>query len=448
MGNVFVMVQLYLWGAAAVMLVILAAMIYGQKLVANGGLHKHTVLCFAPKGKAHGILFGKQFGRTVCYSPQNKEGHIAVFGPSGKGKTSALLIPTLRSWQGTAFVIDISGDISKNVDMPNKIVFDPTDKDTIPYDVFAAVDAEQTDTDKMERLEQLAFLLMPDKPDDSEAGAFFTSEGRKILTAAFICYYFEEHWDFITICEFILSNDWRSLLNDIAKHKNKTANMNISSFAGANDQNNAGCKQSADAAIKLFATNSKIKNALRKVPSYEKSISPATLETNSLFVCIDDAKLKIYASLLRIITAQCMEYFSQRPAAHKNMILFCLDEFASFGKLDIVEALRKLRKRHIRIMILTQSLADLDMIYGKDERKAMLGNFAFKVILGCGDTETQEYFSKLIGDRRPLLQNANQQRSSPPVPIVRPAELAQLGDDLIVLSDDGYTRLKKNYYFK
>lgn len=74
------------------------------------------------------------------------------------------------------------------------------------------------------------------------------------------------------------------------------------------------------------------------------------------------------------------------------MILFCLDEFASFGKLQITEALRKLRKRHIRIMVLTQSLADLDMIYGKDERKAMLGNFKFTVLLGCKDTETQEYF--------------------------------------------------------
>ena len=50
-------------------------------------------------------------------------------------------------------------------------------------------------------------------------------------------------------------------------------------------------------------------------------------------------------------------------------------------------------------MVLTQSLADLDMIYGKDERKAMLGNFKFTVLLGCKDTETQEYFSKMIGDK-------------------------------------------------
>lgn len=52
-------------------------------------------------------------------------------GPSGTGKTSALLIPTLRSWQGTALVVDISGDISANVNTPNKIVFDPTAENCI-----------------------------------------------------------------------------------------------------------------------------------------------------------------------------------------------------------------------------------------------------------------------------------------------------------------------------
>ena len=75
-----------------------------------------------------------------------------------------------------------------------------------------------------------------------------------------------------------------------------------------------------------------------------------------------------------------MEYFSARPKENKQMILFCLDEFASFGKLQITPALRRLRKRRIRILVLTQSVSDVDMIYGKDERIAMLGNFKFTVI--------------------------------------------------------------------
>lgn len=444
MNQAVTLINCYLYGATAVMLLVLLLIVYLRGQVnhfPNPFVKKNLV--YRHPAQAKGILFGKKFG-LLGYSPEQDEGHILVLGPSGTGKTSALLIPTLRSWQGTALVVDISGDISANVNTPNKIVFDPTSESCIPYDVFASINAVADETERQERLEQLAYLLLPDKANDSEAGIFFCKNGRKMITAALICYY-GMGWGFVEICEFFLGHDWRSLLNDIAKQQNLIANMFISSFAGASEQNTAGCKQAADDALKLFATNDKIKNALRKVPSYEKAISPAMLETSSVYIYIPDEKLKIYGDLLRIITAQSMEYFSSRPTENKQTILFCLDEFASFGKLQIVESLRKLRKRRIRILVLTQSLADLDMIYGKDERKAMLGNFKFTVLLGCKDTETQDYFSKMIGDKRSLMAtDPNQKRQ----PIIKPADLAHLEQDLFVICDDGAIRLHKNYYFK
>lgn len=444
MNQAVTLINCYLYGATAVMLLVLLLIVYLRGQVnhfPNPFVKKNLV--YRHPAQAKGILFGKKFG-LLGYSPEQDEGHILVLGPSGTGKTSALLIPTLRSWQGTALVVDISGDISANVNTPNKIVFDPTSESCIPYDVFASINAVADETERQERLEQLAYLLLPDKANDSEAGIFFCKNGRKMITAALICYY-GMGWGFVEICEFFLGHDWRSLLNDIAKQQNLIANMFISSFAGASEQNMAGCKQAADDALKLFATNDKIKNALRKVPSYEKAISPAMLETSSVYIYIPDEKLKIYGDLLRIITAQSMEYFSSRPTENKQTILFCLDEFASFGKLQIVESLRKLRKRRIRILVLTQSLADLDMIYGKDERKAMLSNFKFTVLLGCKDAETQEYFSKMIGEKRSLLAtDPNQKRQ----PIIKPADLAHLEQDLFVICDDGAIRLRKNFYFK
>ncbi len=444
MNQAVMLINCYLYGATVVMLLVLLLIVYLRGQVnhfPNPFVKKNLV--YQHPAQAKGILFGKKFS-LLGYSPEQDEGHILVLGPSGTGKTSALLIPTLRSWQGTALVVDISGDISANVNTPNKIVFDPTSKSCIPYDVFASINVVTDDTERQERLEQLAYLLLPDKANDSEAGIFFCKNGRKMITAALICYY-GMGWGFVEICEFFLGHDWRSLLNDIAKQQNPIANMFISSFAGASEQNTAGCKQAADDALKLFATNEKIKNALRKSASYEQSISPATLETSSIYIYIPDEKLKIYGDLLRIITAQSMEYFSSRPPENKQAILFCLDEFASFGKLQIVESLRKLRKRRIRILVLTQSLADLDMIYGKDERIAMLGNFKFTVILGCKDTETQEYFSKMIGEKRSLLAtDPNQKRQ----PIIKPADLAHLEQDLFVICDDGAIRLRKNFYFK
>ena len=444
MNQAVMLINCYLYGATAVMLLVLLLIVYlrGQVNHFPNPFAKRNLVYRHPV-QAKGILFGKKFG-LLAYSPEQDEGHILVLGPSGTGKTSALLIPTLRSWQGTALVVDISGDISANVNTPNKIVFDPTAESCIPYDVFASINAVTDETEQQERLEQLAYLLLPDKANDSEAGIFFTKNGRKMIAAALICYY-GMGWGFIKICEHFLGNDWRSLLNDIAKQQNPIANMFISSFAGASEQNTAGCKQAADDALKLFATNEKIKNALRKSASYEQSISPATLETSSIYIYIPDEKLKIYGDLLRIITAQSMEYFSSRPTENKQTILFCLDEFASFGKLQIVESLRKLRKRRIRILVLTQSLADLDMIYGKDERKAMLSNFKFTVLLGCKDTETQEYFSKMIGEKRSLLATDPNQK---PQPIIKPADLAHLEQDLFVICDDGAIRLRKNFYFK
>lgn len=331
MKQVIWIISCYLYGVAAILLVILLLLVYlrGQVNHLPNPFSKKN-LAYRQPAQARGILFGKKLS-LLAYSPEQDEGHILVMGPSGTGKTSALLIPTLRSWQGTALVVDISGDISANVNTPNKIIFDPTSENCIPYDVFASINAVTDDTERQERLEQLAYLLLPDKANDSEAGIFFCKNGRKMITAALICYY-GMGWGFVQICEFFLGHDWRGLLNDIAKQQNPIANMFISSFAGASEQNTAGCKQAADDALKLFATNEKIKNALRKSASYEQSISPATLETNSVYIYIPDEKLKIYGDLLRIITAQSMEYFSSRPPENKQMILFCLDEFASFGK--------------------------------------------------------------------------------------------------------------------
>lgn len=85
----------------------------------------------------------------------------------------------------------------------------------------------------------------------------------------------------------------------------------------------------------------------------------------------------------------------------------------------------------------------------------MLNNFAFKVVLGADDTDTQEYFSKLIGHkkakRRSVSISAQGQtttRADIKEYAIEPEALARLGNKLILLYPGGYKKLKKNYYFK
>ena len=176
MKQAMLLIDCYLYGTIAILAVVLLVLVYlhGQaNHLPNPFARKNIV--YRPAPKARGVLLGKKYG-LLAYSPEPDEGHIIVMGPSGTGKTSALLIPTLRSWQGTALVVDISGDISANVGMPNKIIFDPTAKDCVPYDVFASIDAAPDESERQERLEQLAYLLLPDKANDSEAGIFFRNK--------------------------------------------------------------------------------------------------------------------------------------------------------------------------------------------------------------------------------------------------------------------------------
>lgn len=179
MNQIITTINLYLMMVTVILLSVLVLVVCVKERSKHiSSILKKSDIRYKPKGQARGIVFGKRFGLRA-YSPEQDEGHILVLGPSGTGKTSALLIPTLRSWQGTALVVDISGDIAANVHTENKIVYDPTSEDCIPYDVFASINAVDDDTERQERLEQLAYLLLPDKANDSEAGIFLRKMAEK-----------------------------------------------------------------------------------------------------------------------------------------------------------------------------------------------------------------------------------------------------------------------------
>lgn len=413
---------------------------------------------YASREKASGIVFGN-FGNGVLTSPAHHEGHIFAQGGTGSGKTTALVNPTINTFarNGRCFCIDISGDIIKNVSA-KKLVYNVVNPKTTPYNAFYMADIERTVEKKNERLEELALLLMPEDAQMNDTSRFFNTEGRKILTSALIAFYHTGK-DFIEICETVYRNSWTELFRKIDECKNEFASSLLNSFMGCSDQNTAGCKQACDASIKLFAMNDAIKKTMRRprrleTGKNELSISPQMLEKTNIFIYIPDEKLKLYAPLVRVITSQFLEYMSGRPADKTTPILFCIDEFASF-KIDMLDALRKFRKKHVRIMVLTQGLADVSLNYGDKERDAMFANFSFKVCLGTDTPEDAEWWAKLAGkkdvQRKSVSTNSNtttETVSDAKEWAVDPVEWNQLDKHLILVHKKGFIKLRKNYYYK
>ena len=408
----------------------------------------------ATSKNARGIRFGK-LGRKVIYSPTEAEGHVAVVGGSGTGKSSALLIPSLLSWTGHFFCIDISGDLCKNVPSHDKLIYSPANPDTVPYNIFGMIDALRTEAGKNEALAQLAFLLMPPSVSTDDASSYFSSEGRKILIAALTAFY-NQGMDFIPICKKIVSSSWQDLFTQIDETHYQPAIMYLNGFAGSNEKNIAGCEQACDAAVTLFATNETVGQSIRRPKGKEFSITPASLESNNVFIVVEDAKLRLYAPLMHIITAQMLEYLSSRTVTNDSMtILLALDEFVSLGHLEITEALRKLRKRKVRIMVLTQSIADLDMMYGRLERMSMMANFKYVAVLSANDSDTKEYLARLAGRQEVQstsvsisARSTTRTHSKSKDYIIDPHEFSHLGNHIILIHDRGVLRLKKDFYYK
>lgn len=418
---------------------------------------KHAAVRLGTAARAHGVIFGKR-GARLAYSSESDEGHIGVFSASGTGKTSAIGIPTLRAWQGTSFVIDISGDICRNCpNMPHKLIFEPDNDTTIPYNIFAPIDALQSIEDKNEALEQLAYLLMPEPPQLNENARFFLLNGRKILTASLIAFY-GDGMDFIPICTKIVGSSWIDLFRAIDKTGNSAAQMYINSFVGASEQNTSGCKQSCDDAIKLFATNGHIRRCVRRPLSAENAVEPRKIEENNLFVLITEDKLSLYSPLLNIISSQIMQYIGTRQiSTNSPTILLFLDEFGSL-KIDadlVLDAVRRFRKRKCRLMLLTQNTVDMELLYGKAATRAILSNLRFKALLGgLGEPESQKYFAELIGytiaKRKSTTSsstNISQTKAESREWLIEPADLDRQGrNTLLLLSSDfehGYVKLRK-----
>ena len=413
------------------------------------------------QGEAHGIIFGRK-GNQLVYSAEDEEGHVGVFSASGTGKTSAIGIPTLRSWQGTSFTIDISGDICRNCpDMPHKLIYEPESPKSIPYNIFGSIDNLKEIEDRHEALEQLAFLLMPEAPNMSENARFFLVNGRKILTASLIAFY-TAGMDFIDICEKIISSSYQELFRAIDETQTKEAIMYINSFVGASEQNTSGCKQSCDDAIKLFATNVKVKRSIRRPDTGEDAIEPKKIEKNNIFFVIGEDKLVLYTPLMNILTSQLMQYIGTRQVTQNSpTILLFLDEFGSL-RLDadlILDGVRRFRKRQCRIMPLMQNTIDMTILYGEETTRAILSNLKFKVLLGgLGEPQSQKYFAELLGykkiKKRSISKSSKQTtrtESDEKEWIIEPADLDRQGKDTLILlhpESTGYMLLRKNYYFK
>lgn len=89
-------------------------------------------------------------------------------------------------------------------------------------------------------------------------------------------------------------------------------------------------------------------------------------------------------------------------------VLYLLDEAAQLGNMPILERVRDIgRGAGMSIMMILQTMAQLEDIYGREGAKKWLGALPVKLFFGLSDADSAEYVSKMIGEAEVTTRNVS-----------------------------------------
>lgn len=471
------------------------------------GVHFPAYMLHTEQQNAN-FFFGTRYNHSTqemyfIGKPQDRDGHILVVGGAGSGKSSCIAIPTLGTWGGTFFAIDIKGELSKNWTLVKKTnypvkVFDFSREKksvTFRYDPFYLLREENQD-DLVQNAREIAQAIIPIPPNVQEP--FWSQAAQHVLTAVilYVCGLKECDPDtgellqgtFNDAMALIQSKPIWKLIEEISKSRNEAAIMHINQFRGIEDPEDnkmlAGIGAELSNRVMAFATDNRIRAAFSQDDGMMKW---EDLEDHNIFMRIPEDKLGQWDGAITMMLTQLIRTLERRPDKYSNErklppVLLLLDEFPRLGKIDVIQnAVSTLRSKGVTICLVVQSLAQLDKMYGKESRQIIVDNCQYKAILSLTDPENQRTISDMIGtinvrqnsindsSSRSLGKNSGSSQGEDLTfsdgqsrgmsrsisagmsvvrePIVFPNELATL-KDILLLTPEGFCRVNKLPYYE
>ncbi len=420
------------------------------------------------KNKDSGFCFGiNDNGNTTQYVgfSQGTEGNILIAGGNGSGKSASIMKPTLATWSGALCATDVKGELSDYyaklhmsaiTKRPYKI-FNPF-KYSLAYDPFFWL-RQDKDENIISNIWEIVLAITPDIPNDNQP--FWNKTEQGILAAA-IHYYFKLGLNFSDTMIAIASASVTELTETILHSNDDIAKMYLGEIRNMKPETLVNFDRGLRNKLMLFATDPYINNAFRVNKEESDYFTWQDLDEYNIFLQIPEEKIEQWSGAINLMYTQLIRYLVRRPDQYgpegtdNIQTLLLMDEFARFGKLPLItDAISTLRSRNVNICIVIQSLAQLDKIYGQNDRKIILDNCQFQAILRANDAETQQYFSSLIGTKRGILKSVGEswdvdfdnlhyskQASETLESRIPPHEFSSL-NDVLLLTPLGFYRINK-----
>lgn len=394
------------------------------------------------------------------------EGNFMVVGGNGSGKSAGIAMPTLRTWAGAVCATDVKGELSdfyaelyhRGLAARPYVIFDPMQIDGPSYDPFWLLAHDSVDN-LFNNVKEIAIAIAPVLPDDKQP--FWAETEQGVLTAALL-HYFKCGLSFSeTMCK-IVSTTISKLCEELSESQDIQVRMALGEIGSLKPETRACFDRGLRNRLTVFAADPYISHAFRGQREGANGFTWDDLDYCNIFLRIPADKIEQWSGAVNLMYTQLIRHLERRPekytpeGAHNVQTLLLMDEFARFGKLEMITAaLATLRSKNVNICLMIQSVAQLDKIYGEHDRRIIFDNCQFQAILRANDADTQKYLCELIGTRMSIQRSVSEhmnededttgysrQISETRDRIVQPHELATLRDALL-LTPYGFCRAAK-----
>jgi len=366
-----------------------------------------------------GIVVGR-LGRRLLVD--RKDRHALVYAPSGTGKSSCLVIPTLLRWPGSVLAFDVKGELWQRtagyrLSRRQRVLrFDPTLRHgSAGYNPLLAIPRSEEDVAAAQDVADV--LVNPEGRETTGGERFFEDSARALLTGVILHVLYTEPSPSLGACLRLLSSPkpvdvWtamRTARHDDGKRRGwldrETGGRSGTHPAVANAAGRllgmdfrtaTGVQATAQSKLVLFEDPVVCGNtAYSDFRGEDLVAGPGPL---SVYLTVAPSDLDRMRPLLRIVLNQVSRQLTRELRPDRRPALLMLDEFTALGKLDFMHrGIGYFRGYGVRVFLSIQSLEQLFQIYG--QHQSIGANCGVQVAYGANDVATAKLLSEMTGQR-------------------------------------------------
>lgn len=358
--------------------------------------------------------------RQLHYLRHNGPEHIAAFAPTRSGKGVSLVGPTLLSWPHSLIAYDLKGEAWaltagwRQQYAHNKVLrFEPTDASGRGARFNPLQEIRIGEPEEVGDAQNLATIIAD--PEGRGLNDHWMKTGHAFLVGIILHCLYKVRDDgrvaTLTDLSLFLSDPHRTVddaLQAMLHYRHLHTGVHPAIAQSARDMLNREERERSSVHSTTVSFLTLYRDPVITQNTSESDFSILDLMNHSdpvsLYLVVKPSDKDRLRPLIRIILTQIIRRLTERmefedggtKQHYKHRLLLMLDEFASLGKLDVMEeSLSYLAGYGIKAYLILQDLAQLHKTYSKDE--SIISACQVRVAFAPNKIETAELLSRMTG---------------------------------------------------